>query len=64
LARACDAVDAALVYPSTDCVFAGNGVEPYGVTDDTAPINAYGRSKEAGERAALACKQGLVVRTS
>lgn len=64
VASACDAVGAALVFPSTDYVFAGHSSEPYGAADATAPINVYGRSKEAGERAALACGRGLVVRTS
>lgn len=50
---------------STDYVFAGNGREPYLESSPTDPINAYGRSKLAGERAALAaCPDALVVRTS
>lgn len=50
---------------STDYVFAGDGREPYLESSPTDPINAYGRSKLAGERAALAaCPEALVVRTS
>jgi dTDP-4-dehydrorhamnose reductase len=50
---------------STDYVFAGDGQEPYLESSPTDPINAYGRSKLAGERAALAvCPEALVVRTS
>ncbi|MFH1329591.1 MAG: dTDP-4-dehydrorhamnose reductase [Actinomycetota bacterium] len=50
---------------STDYVFAGDAGEPYVESAPTAPINAYGRSKLAGERAALeACPEALVVRTS
>jgi dTDP-4-dehydrorhamnose reductase len=50
---------------STDYVFPGNGREPYLESSPTDPVNAYGRSKLAGERAALAaCPEALVVRTS
>jgi len=50
---------------STDYVFPGDAVEPYLESSPTGPINAYGRSKLAGERAALAaCPGALVVRTS
>ncbi|MBP1633272.1 MAG: dTDP-4-dehydrorhamnose reductase [Acidobacteria bacterium] len=50
---------------STDYVFAGDAAEPYLESSPTDPINAYGRSKLAGERAALAaCPGALVVRTS
>jgi len=50
---------------STDHVFAGDAAEPYLESSPVDPINAYGRSKLAGERAALvACPGALVVRTS
>ena len=50
---------------STDYVFDGTKQGAYVESDETAPINAYGRSKLAGERAALAAHKGaLVVRTS
>jgi len=50
---------------STDYVFRGDGEEPYLESSPTDPINAYGRSKLAGEQAALAaCSEALVVRTS
>ncbi|HEX8275563.1 MAG TPA: dTDP-4-dehydrorhamnose reductase [Longimicrobiaceae bacterium] len=64
VAEACDRVGAAFVYPSTDYVFAGTAAVPYRPGDPTDPVNAYGRSKLAGERAALASPGGLVVRTS
>lgn len=64
VARACDGVGAAFVYPSTDYVFPGTGSAPYLPGDATDPVNAYGRSKREGERAALAAAGGLVVRTS
>lgn len=50
---------------STDYVFPGDGPAPYLESSPTDPINAYGRSKAAGERAALGiCPEALVVRTS
>lgn len=50
---------------STDYVFAGDAREPYFESSPTVPINAYGRSKLAGEQAArAACPGALVVRTS
>jgi dTDP-4-dehydrorhamnose reductase len=54
-----------LVTFSTDYVFDGHAAEPYVESSPTDPINAYGRSKLAGERAALAAHPGaLVIRTS
>jgi dTDP-4-dehydrorhamnose reductase len=50
---------------STDYVFPGDASEPYLESHPTDPINAYGRSKLAGEQAALAANpDALVVRTS
>jgi dTDP-4-dehydrorhamnose reductase len=64
VADAANKVDAKVVYISTDYVFDGtNG--PYGESDDPAPINAYGRTKLAGERAtALVNGRSFIVRTS
>ncbi|MET3652795.1 dTDP-4-dehydrorhamnose reductase [Dyella japonica] len=45
------ATQALVVHYSTDYVFDGCQSRPYTVEDKTAPINAYGRSKLAGERA-------------
>ena len=50
---------------STDYVFDGTAIEPYVEETPVMPINAYGRSKRAGEVAALdANPEALVVRTS
>ncbi|MGE5145826.1 MAG: dTDP-4-dehydrorhamnose reductase, partial [Candidatus Eiseniibacteriota bacterium] len=57
--------NAALVHFSTDYVFDGTSDRAYREDDATAPLNAYGRSKLAGERAVLASgAAALVLRTS
>jgi dTDP-4-dehydrorhamnose reductase len=64
---ACEArrIGAALVHYSTDYVFDGTKRTPYVETDIPAPINVYGESKLAGERAVLAAGgPSIVLRTS
>ena len=51
LALAAQAAGALLVHYSTDYVFNGRKSAPYVEDDEPNPINAYGRSKLAGERA-------------
>jgi dTDP-4-dehydrorhamnose reductase len=64
VADAASKVDAKVVYISTDYVFDGSS-GPYGESDDPNPINAYGRTKLAGERAtALVNGRSFIVRTS
>ncbi|MDX6607646.1 MAG: dTDP-4-dehydrorhamnose reductase [Solirubrobacterales bacterium] len=64
VAGAAAKVDAKIIYPSTDYVFNGTG-GPYGESDDPDPINAYGRTKLAGERAtSLVNGRSFIVRTS
>jgi dTDP-4-dehydrorhamnose reductase len=53
LAAAAQAAGAVLVQFSTDYVFDGAGSTPYDEDAPLHPLNAYGRSKAAGERAAL-----------
>ncbi len=51
LAEVCKRHDATLIHISTDYLYSGDTYEPY--TEDTtpAPLNAYGRTKLAGEMA-------------
>jgi dTDP-4-dehydrorhamnose reductase len=54
-----------VVYVSTDYVFGGSKDTPYVESDPTGPLQEYGRSKLAGERAtADANPNHLVVRSS
>ena len=54
-----------VLYVSTDYVFDGTKAEPYLESDPTAPLQEYGHSKLAGERAtAEANDNHLVVRSS
>ncbi len=53
LAEACREVGAHLVHVSTDYVFDGTLERPYVESDSTNPRSVYGRSKLAGEHAAL-----------
>jgi dTDP-4-dehydrorhamnose reductase len=65
MARACALADIPFIHISTDYVFSGAGDLPFNPDDQTMPINAYGRSKLAGEEAARASgARHLILRTS
>lgn len=49
MARAAAEIGAVMIQPSTDYVFDGAGDAPFSTAHPTAPLNAYGRSKLAGE---------------
>jgi dTDP-4-dehydrorhamnose reductase len=65
MARWCSRNDRMLVHYSTDYVFSGDSDTPYSEADRARPVNVYGESKLAGERAVVAsgCKQ-LTLRSS
>lgn len=66
LVARCDDIGVPLVHYSTDYVFDGEHHDgPYPVDHPTDPINAYGRSKRAGEEQVLASDgPHLLIRTS
>lgn len=65
LAEACRERGIPLIHLSTDYVFNGSSPAPYREADAVDPINVYGRSKLAGERAiAEAMNEYVILRTS
>ncbi len=65
VARHCAALGIPLVQVSTDYVFDGRKGAPYVETDAPNPVGAYGRTKLAGEWAALATNpRTIVMRTA
>jgi dTDP-4-dehydrorhamnose reductase len=65
VAHAAAEAGAAVMWVSTDYVFAGDAGRAYTEDDATAPLNMYGASKEAGERLiALANARHYIVRSS
>ena len=65
LAEEAENLGALLVHYSTDYVFDGSGDRPWLEDDASGPLNVYGASKLAGERAIqAACRRHLIFRTS
>ncbi|MFV9371825.1 dTDP-4-dehydrorhamnose reductase, partial [Raoultella ornithinolytica] len=65
IARAAAEIGAWVVHYSTDYVFPGTGETPWCEKDATAPLNVYGETKLAGEKALQThCANHLIFRTS
>lgn len=65
IARACQKINAKMVYVSTDYVFPGTGESPYETAAQTAPLSTYGKTKLGGEHAVeQLLKRYFIVRTS
>ncbi|MDC0975668.1 dTDP-4-dehydrorhamnose reductase [Alphaproteobacteria bacterium] len=66
LAEIANEQKAKLVHVSTDYVFDGTGGKPYKETDKTNPINVYGKTKLAGEKALQEIMpiDAMIIRTS
>jgi dTDP-4-dehydrorhamnose reductase len=65
LAAEAKRLNALLVHYSTDYVFDGTKRSPYSETDETNPLNVYGKSKLAGEQAIRASGASyLIFRTA
>ena len=65
MARAAAARGLPFLHISTDYVFDGQGDQPFTPDHPTAPLNAYGRSKRAGEQGIRAAGGNhLILRTS
>lgn len=65
IAKACRAIDASMIYISTDYVFPGTGTDPHEPEDAYHPISVYGTTKLAGELAVKSLLQRFfIVRTA
>jgi len=66
LAQIAKKQQAKLIHISTDYVFDGESDKPYTETDETNPINAYGKTKLAGEQALkeIMLTDAIIIRTS
>ncbi len=65
VAAAARKLNVPVIHLSTDYVFDGRADAPYRETDATSPLNAYGRSKLAGEKTvATANPDHVILRTS
>jgi len=66
IAEACKAGGARLLHVSTDFVFDGAKTKPYSTHDTPNPLNVYGASKLAGDKAVVSVlpEASLIVRTA
>jgi dTDP-4-dehydrorhamnose reductase len=65
VARAAQEIGAKLFYISTDYLYDGQSNRPYEPADPIAPLNVYGQSKAAGEKAVQTYAKGwCIARTS
>ena len=64
IVNALEGSDCRLIHISTDYVFDGSRPVPYLEDDIPSPASAYGRSKLAGEKAAMRWPQTMTIRTS
>ncbi|ENF6041687.1 dTDP-4-dehydrorhamnose reductase [Citrobacter amalonaticus] len=65
IAKEAAEVGAWVVHYSTDYVFPGTGTTAWRETDETSPLNVYGETKLAGEKALQQhCQKHLIFRTS
>lgn len=65
LARVAKAIDAKLLYISTDYVFGGQGEFPFSTDSEKKPLNMYGLSKLFGEQAVqMVVEKYFIVRIS
>lgn len=65
LAEAAETCGASIVHFSSNYVFAGDREVFYTVDDQAVPVNVYGKTKLAGERAVVArCTRAFIIRSS
>lgn len=65
MARACAELGIPFLHVSTDYVFDGSGMTPWGANGPIAPLSVYGRTKAAGEAAVRDARgQHIILRTS
>ena len=66
LARIAKKQQAKLIHISTDYVFDGESDKPYTETDETNPVNVYGKTKLAGEKSLqeVMPTNAIIIRTS